>query len=96
MNHRYSNDKVFTTFMAITPADKPKYLYMVIYDQPEAAPGDGGYHTAAYNAGRVTGQLLRRVQPLEGVAPASVFPNQPFPLIAKLGFGLDADKVGKE
>ena len=23
----YSQDKVFTTFMAITPADKPKYLY---------------------------------------------------------------------
>ena len=96
VNHRYSNDKVFTTFMAITPADKPKYLYMVIYDQPEAAPGDGGYHTAAYNAGRVTGSLLRRVQPLEGVAPTSIFPTQPFPLIARLGFGADADKVGKE
>src|SRR6202167_2640163 len=67
VNRRYSNDKVFTTFMAMTPADKPKYLYMVIYDQPEAAPGDGGYHTAAYNAGRVTGQLIRRVQPLEGI-----------------------------
>ena len=26
----YSNDKVFTTFMAIVPADKPKYLYLVI------------------------------------------------------------------
>ncbi len=96
VNRRYSNDKVFTTFMAITPADKPKYLYMVIYDQPEAAPGDGGYHTAAYNAGRVTGSLIRRVEPLEGVAPASVFPTEPFPLIAKLGYGFDADKVGKE
>lgn len=96
VNHRYSNDKVFTTFMAITPADKPKYLYMVIYDQPEAAPGDGGYHTAAYNSGRVTGQLIRRVQPLEGVAPNSVFPSQPFPLLAHLGYGADADKVSKE
>ena len=25
----YSQDKVFTTFMAIAPADKPKYLYLV-------------------------------------------------------------------
>ena len=96
VGHRYSNDKVFTTFMAITPADKPKYLYMVIYDQPESAPGDGGYHTAAYNAGRVTGALIRRVQPLEGVPPTSVFPTQPFPLIARLGYGGDADKIGKE
>ena len=92
----YSQDKVFTTFFAITPADKPKYMYMVLYDQPQAAPGDGGYHTAAHNAGRVAGALIRRVQPLEDVAPASQFPNQPFPLIAKLGYGYDADKAGKE
>jgi cell division protein FtsI (penicillin-binding protein 3) len=92
----YSQDKVFTTFMAITPADKPKYLYMVLYDQPQAVAGDGGYHTAAHNAGRVAGLLIRRVQPLEGVPPASQFPTQPFPLLAKLGYGFDADKVGKE
>jgi cell division protein FtsI (penicillin-binding protein 3) len=92
----YSQDKVFTTFFAITPADKPKYLYMVLYDQPQAAPGDGGYHTAAHNAGRVAGALIRRVEPLEDVPPASQFPTQPFPLLAKLGYGYDADKVGKE
>ena len=28
--------------MAITPADKPKYLYLTIYDDPEAAPEDHG------------------------------------------------------
>jgi cell division protein FtsI (penicillin-binding protein 3) len=96
VGRRYSNDKVFTTFMAITPADKPKFLYLVMYDQPEAAPGDGGYHTAAYNAGRVTGALLRRVEPLEGHAPLLAPPAHPFPLIARLGYGADADKVGKE
>ena len=96
VGRRYSNDKVFTTFMAITPADKPKYLYLVIYDQPEAAPGDGGYHTAAYNAGRVAGALIRRVEPLEGHAPLFQPPAHPFPLIARLGYGGDADRVGKE
>ena len=95
IGHRYSNDKVFNTFMAITPADRPKYLYMVIYDQPEAAPGDYGYHTAAYNAGRVTGSLIRRVEPLEG-RPPGPSPTHPFPLIARLGYGADADKIGKE
>ena len=92
----YSNDKVFTTFMAISPANKPKYLYLVLYDQPQAAPGDGGYHTAAYNSGRVAGALLRRVEPLVGHAPLAAFPQNPFPIIAKLGFGGDADKIGKE
>jgi cell division protein FtsI (penicillin-binding protein 3) len=92
----YSHDKVFTTFMAITPANKPKYLYLAIYDDPQAAPGDGGYHTAAYNAGRAVGALIRRIQPLEGVPPMKEAPNQPFPIIARLGYGADADKVGKE
>ena len=92
----YNHDQVFTTFMAITPADKPKYLYLVLYDQPQAAPGDGGYHTAAYNAGRVAGRVIERIQPLEGVAPFLEPPANPFPLIAKLGYGYDAEKVAKE
>ena len=92
----YSQDKVFTTFMAITPADKPKYLYLSIYDDPVAAPGDYGFHTAAWNAGRTTGALIRRVQPLEGVPPEKDAPTNPFPTIARLGYGADADKVGKE
>src|SRR5271157_2562278 len=92
----YSDTRVFTTFMAVTPADKPKYLYLATYDDPVAAPGDYGFHTAAWNAGRTTGALIRRVQPLEGVPPAKDPPNQPFPIIARLGYGADADKVGKE
>ncbi|HXW20216.1 MAG TPA: penicillin-binding protein 2 [Roseiarcus sp.] len=92
----YSNDKVFTTFMAITPADKPKYLYMVIYDEPQGLPEDGGYHTAAHNAGRVAGRLIERVEPLIGEPPNPEPPAQPFPLLARLGLGGDADRVGKE
>ncbi len=92
----YSENKVFTTFMAITPADKPKYLFMTIYDDPMPAPEDHGFHTAAYNAGRVAGALIRRVEPLEGVPPEKNPPNQPFPIIARLGYGADADKTGKE
>jgi cell division protein FtsI (penicillin-binding protein 3) len=92
----YSNDKVFTTFMAITPADKPKYLYMVLYDEPQALPEDGGYHTAAHNAGRTTGRLIERVEPLIGDPPLAEPPAQPFPLLARLGLGGDADRIGKE
>ncbi len=92
----YSQDRVFTTFMAVTPADKPKYLYLAIYDDPVAAPGDYGYHTAAWNAGRTTGALVRRIQPLAGVPPAKDAPANPFPIIARLGYGADADRVGKE
>jgi cell division protein FtsI (penicillin-binding protein 3) len=92
----YSEHRVFTTFMAITPADKPKYLYLTIYDDPQPAPEDHGFHTAAYNAGRVAGALIRRVEPLMGVPPMKEPPTEPFPIIARLGYGADADKTGKE
>ncbi|HXT08076.1 MAG TPA: penicillin-binding protein 2 [Roseiarcus sp.] len=95
VNHRYSKDKVFTTFMAVVPADKPKYLYLAIYDQPQAVAGDFGFHTAAYNAGRTTGALIERVEPLEGVPPMLAAPTNPFPIIAKLGYGGDADRTTK-
>jgi cell division protein FtsI (penicillin-binding protein 3) len=93
---RYSQDRVFTTFMAITPADKPRYLFLTIYDDPMPAPEDHGFHTAAYNAGRVAGALIRRAEPLAGVPPAKELPTQPFPIIARLGYGADAEKTGKE
>jgi len=92
----YSQNKVFTTFMAITPADKPKYLYLTIYDDPAPAPEDHGFHTAAYNAGRVTGALIRRIEPLEDVPPTKEAPTQPFPIIARMGYGADADRTNKE
>ena len=47
----YSKDKVFTTFMAIVPADKPKYLFFTMLDEPQALAGDRWLHTAAWNAG---------------------------------------------
>ena len=84
----YSKDRVFTTFMAIAPADKPKYLMLVLFDEPQALPQDGGYHTAAYNAGAVTGRIIERLGPFFGLPPRFEPPTQPFPLLAKLGYGM--------
>ena len=92
----YSHDRVMTSFMAMTPADKPKYLFLAMYDEPQALPEDGGFHTAAHNAGRTVGRLIARVEPLENQAPVAKFPDQPFPILARLGYGYDADRVGKE
>ena len=85
---RYSNDRVFTTFMAIMPADKPKYLFLTLMDEPQGLPETGGYRTAAWNSGSVTGKIIERVGPLLGVPPRFELPTQPFPLLAKLGYGM--------
>ena len=89
----YVTDRVFTTFMAVVPADKPKYLFMVVYDEPQALPEDG-YKTAAYNSGVVTGKVIERVAPLLGLAPRIELPTQPFPLLARLGIGTKQQAPG--
>jgi cell division protein FtsI (penicillin-binding protein 3) len=82
----YSKDKVLTTFMAILPADKPKYLFFTMMDEPQGLPETGGYRTAAWNAGTVTGKIIERVGPLLGIVPRFVPPSQPFPLLAQIGY----------
>jgi cell division protein FtsI (penicillin-binding protein 3) len=83
----YVRNKLFTTFMAVAPADKPKYLFLTLMDEPQGLPETGGYATAAYNAGSVTGKILERVGPLLGLPPRFEAPVEPFPLLAKLGYG---------
>jgi cell division protein FtsI (penicillin-binding protein 3) len=84
----YAKNRLFTTFMAVAPADKPKYLFLTILDEPQGLPETAGYATAAWNAGAVTGRLIERVGPLVGLAPRFEPPTQPFPLLAKLGYGM--------
>ncbi len=88
INGHYSKNRLFTTFMAVAPADKPKYLFLTIMDEPQGLPETGGYATAAYNSGAVTGQIIERVGPLLGLPPRFELPTQPFPLLAKLGYGM--------
>jgi cell division protein FtsI (penicillin-binding protein 3) len=84
----YAQDKVFTTFMAILPADKPRYLFLTLMDEPQGLPETGGYRTAAWNSGSVTGKIIEKTGPMLGIAPRIDLPVQPFPLLAKLGYGM--------
>ncbi len=87
INGRYSKTAVFTTFMAVVPADKPRYLFMAVMDDPQGLPQDGHYNTAAYNSGYITGRLIERVSPLLGLEPRLELPTDPFPLLARMGYG---------
>jgi cell division protein FtsI (penicillin-binding protein 3) len=82
----YAKDRVFTTFMAIAPADKPKYLFLTLMDEPQALPETHGYRTAAWNSGAVTGHIIERVANLLNLPPRLDLPTQPFPLLAKMGY----------
>jgi cell division protein FtsI (penicillin-binding protein 3) len=85
INGRYSKNKNLTTFTAILPADKPKYVFLTIMDEPQAVEGTYGFSTAGWNAGPVTGNVIERVAPLLGVQPRFEPPAQAFPLMSRLG-----------
>ncbi len=81
----YDTSKVFTTFMAVAPADKPKYLFMTIMDEPQAIAGTYGFQTAGWNAGPVTGAVIERSAPFLDLPKRFEPPVAPFPTMVKLG-----------
>lgn len=91
VNGRYSNDRVLTTFTAIMPSDKPRYLILTLYDEPQGVPETKGQRTAAWNAGAVTGKIIERVSPILGLPPRDEMPTGSFPMVARSGFGLPTE-----
>ncbi len=85
INGRYSKTKNLTTFTAVYPMDKPRYLFLTIIDEPQATPETFGFTTAGWNAAPVTGNIIERVAPLLSVPPIFEAPEKPFPLMSRLG-----------
>ena len=85
INGRYSKTKNLTTFTAVMPMDKPRYVFLTILDEPQALPETHGFTTSGWNAAPTTGNVVERVAPLLGVPPRFDPPTNAFPLMVKLG-----------
>ncbi|HEX8164163.1 MAG TPA: penicillin-binding protein 2 [Beijerinckiaceae bacterium] len=85
VNGRYSKTKNLTTFTAVYPMDKPKYVFLTILDEPAAVEGTHGFTTSGWNAAPVTGNIIERVAPMLSVPPRFEPPEKAFPLMVKLG-----------
>ncbi len=67
----YSKD-VITSFVAAFPMDDPQYLVLVVMDEPQIAE-QGQKTEAGYNAAPTAGNIIRRIGPMLGIAPARTF-----------------------
>jgi cell division protein FtsI (penicillin-binding protein 3) len=66
---RYSKTKVLTAFTAVMPADQPRYLLLIMLDEPQGLPETHGFATSGWNAVPVGGAVIARVAPLLGLEP---------------------------
>jgi len=69
VNGRYSKTKLLNSFTAVLPADNPKYLILIMLDEPQAVEGTHGYATSGWNAAPTAGAVIARVAPMLGVMP---------------------------
>ena len=85
INGRYSKSRLLNSFTAVLPADKPRYLLLIMLDEPKAIPGTHGYATSGWNAVPVGGKVIARIAPLLGVVPRFDLPTADRLLLASAG-----------
>ncbi|ANY20013.1 Peptidoglycan synthase FtsI [Tsuneonella dongtanensis] len=67
----YRKTTLVSTFAAAFPMDRPRYVVIVMMDEPKGTIASSFQRTAAYTAAPVVGRLVPRIGPILGVAPDS-------------------------
>jgi len=65
----YTSAAVVTSFAGVFPMDEPRYVMVMMLDDPKATAETYGFHTAAWNIGPAFGIAVSRIAPLLGVHP---------------------------
>jgi cell division protein FtsI (penicillin-binding protein 3) len=75
INGRYSKHRLLTDFMAVLPADKPQYLLLIMFDEPQPTPETHGFATAGWNAAPTASKVIARIAPLLDLEPRFDLPK---------------------
>jgi cell division protein FtsI (penicillin-binding protein 3) len=82
---RYSKTKLLTSFTAVLPADQPRYLLLIMLDEPQPTPDTHGYANSGWNAVPVGGAVIARIAPLLGIEPRFELPTSEKLILASAG-----------
>jgi cell division protein FtsI (penicillin-binding protein 3) len=69
VNGRYSKTQNLTSFIGAFPMDEPKYLVLIMLDEPKATPETYGFATSGWNAVPTAYNVIERIAPMLGVMP---------------------------
>lgn len=71
---RYSKTKLLCDFIAVMPADEPRYLVLIMLDEPQPLPETHGYATSGWNAAPTAAKVIERIAPMLGLKPRFELP----------------------
>lgn len=78
---RYEREKLVSSFSAVFPTDgrleAPRYMVLILYDEPKGTKETWGFRTAGWNAAPTAGRVIDRIAPFLGVARTPVGPFAP-------------------
>ncbi|HXG80392.1 MAG TPA: penicillin-binding transpeptidase domain-containing protein, partial [Sphingomicrobium sp.] len=65
----YASNMVVTTFAGVFPMDEPRYVMVVMLDEPQPTAETFGFRTAGWNVAPVVSKTVSRIAPMLGVRP---------------------------
>jgi cell division protein FtsI (penicillin-binding protein 3) len=65
----YKTNVIVSSFAAAFPMDSPRYVVVVVVDEPKGTAASSFQRTAAFTAAPVVGRLVPRIGPMLGVQP---------------------------
>ena len=69
VNGGYAQHRLISSFLSAFPANDPRYVMIIMFDEPQGSKATYGYATAGWNAAPVTARVVSRVAPLLGLQP---------------------------
>jgi cell division protein FtsI (penicillin-binding protein 3) len=65
----YNRTALISSFAAAFPIDTPRYVVVVVVDEPKATAASASQRTAAFTSAPIVGKLVPRIGPMLGVQP---------------------------
>lgn len=65
----YNRTSLVATFAAAFPMDRPRYVIIIMLDEPKGTVATSYQRTAAFNAAPIVGRVVPRIGPLLGIVP---------------------------
>src|SRR4051794_5857360 len=69
VNGRYVKNQRLNVFVGAFPMEAPRYLMLLLLDNPQPLPETYGFATSGWNAVPTAGRIIERIAPILGVDP---------------------------